>query len=58
MVIDVKNLAEAAGSLSQGPIVNATIAYDCPRSHKTYKLIVRNALYVESMEENLIPPFI
>ena len=40
------------------PIVDAAIAYDCPRSEKTYILIVRNALYVESMEENLVPPFI
>ena len=34
------------------------IAYDCPRTFKTYLLVCRNALYVESMEENLIPPFI
>ena len=57
-VIDVSTFAEAAGGLSQVPIVDAAIAYDCPRSEKTYILIVRNALYVESMEENLVPPFI
>ena len=57
-VIDVSTFAEAAGSLSRVPIVDAVIAYDCPRTHKTYLLICRNALYVESMEENLIPPFI
>ena len=57
-VIDVGTFAEAAGSLSQVPIVDAAIAYDCPRSHKTYIIIVRNALYVESMEENQVPPFV
>lgn len=45
-VIDVSTFAEAAGSLSQVPIVNAAIAYDCPWSAKTYILIVWNALYV------------
>ena len=34
-----------------------TIAYSCPWSHETHILIVWNALYVELMEENLIPPF-
>ena len=57
-VIDVATFAEAAGSLSKVPIVDAAVAYDCPRTHQTYILIVRNALYVESMEENLVPPFI
>ena len=57
-VIDVATLAEAAGSLSQVLIVDATIAYNCPQTNKRYILIVRNALYVESMEKNLIPPFI
>ena len=57
-MIDVATFAEAAGSLSKVPIVDAAIAYDCPRTHQTYILIVRNALYVESMKENLIPPFI
>ena len=57
-VIDVATFAEAAGGLSQVPIVDAVIAYDCPQTNETYILIVRNALYVELMEENLIPPFI
>ncbi len=50
-MIDVATFAEAAGGLSQVPIVDAAIAYDCPRTNKTYILIVRNALYLESMEE-------
>ena len=57
-MIDVATFAETAGSLSKVPIVDAAVAYDCPRTHQTYILIVRNALYIELMEENLIPPFI
>ena len=40
------------------PIVDASIVYDCTYSMKKYILIVRNALYVQSMTNNLIPPFI
>ena len=38
--------------------MDAVIAYDCPQSGQTYLLVVRNALCVPSMEDNLIPPFI
>ena len=46
------------GTARQIPVVDAALAYDCPYSHETYLLIIRNALYIESMENNLIPPFI
>ena len=42
----------------QIPIIDAVIAYDCPDTTKVWLLIVRNVLYVESMNHNLIPPFI
>jgi hypothetical protein len=32
--------------------------YECPFSGKEYTLLVRNALHVPAMENNLIPPFI
>jgi hypothetical protein len=56
--IDVNAFSDAVGGLSQVPIVDAAIAYDCPCTHKSWLLIVRNVLYVESMDRNLIPPFI
>ena len=56
--IDVNAFADAVGSLAQVPIVDAAISYDCPYSHRSWLLIVRNVLYVESMNTNLIPPFI
>ena len=46
------------GTVQNIPIVDAAIAYDCPFSHETYILIIRNALHIASMNHNLIPPFI
>ena len=40
------------------PIVDAVIAYDCLYKMQSYLLMIRNALYVDSMLHNLIPPFI
>ena len=39
------------------PIVDAAIQYDCPYTDKRYILVIRNALHVPSMSNNLIPPF-
>ena len=56
--INVGTFSPSAGSLSAVPIVDAVIAYDCRRTGQTYLLVLRNALYVPEMEENLISPFI
>lgn len=39
------------------PIVDGAIRYECPYSGETYILVVRNALNVPAMNNNLIPPF-
>ena len=39
------------------PLVDATVKYDSPYNGKTYILVVRNALYVLSIDHNLIPSF-
>ena len=39
------------------PLVDATVKYDNPYKRKTYILVLHNALYVLSMDHNLIPPF-
>ena len=46
------------GTTKMVPVVDAALAYDCPYTHRSYLLIVRNALYVPTMTNNLIPPFI
>ena len=45
-------------ALRKVPIVDAALLYQCPYTGKEYLLVARNALFVESMENNLIPPFI
>ena len=39
------------------PLVDATLKYDNPYNGKSYILVLWNALYVLSMDNNLIPPF-
>ena len=45
-------------ALSEVPIVDAVITYDCPYTDKSVMLVFRNALYVPAMEHHLVPPFI
>ena len=56
--VDVNAFAEEVGGLNEVPIVDVIVAYDCPRSNKVFLLVARNVLYVESMENNLVPPFL
>ena len=46
------------GTMQIPIIIDAVIAYDCPDTTKVWLLIVCNVLFVESMNHNLIPPFI
>eukprot|EP00957_Ditylum_brightwellii_P171211 13033406-Ditylum_brightwellii.AAC.1 len=39
-------------------VVDAAIQYNCPYNGMSHSLVVRNALYVPSMKNNLILPFI
>ena len=55
---NVEPFSDELGVAKDIPIVDAALAYDCPYSGVTYILIARNALYIESMDHNLIPPFI
>ena len=40
------------------PIVDAAVLYECPYSGERVILVVRDALHVPTMNNNLIPPFI
>ena len=44
--------------LTQVPIIDAAIIYECPFSMKRYVLVMQNALLVKAMDHNLIPPFV
>ena len=46
------------GVSSKVPIVDGAICYDCPYSGESYILIIRNALYLPHLRNNLIAPFI
>ena len=56
--VEVQPFSPDYQALQQVPVVDAAVMYVCPRSGKEHLLVVRNALYCESMENNLIPPFI
>ena len=55
---DVEPFDPSIGKAKSVPIVDGVISYDCPYSHQTYLLVIKNALYVPTMTSNLIPPFI
>ena len=54
----VNSFSPQTGSISSVPIVDGACAYDCPRTGKTYLLVMRNGLSIPQNENNLIPPFI
>ena len=55
---DVNVFSYDLGTMSRVPIDNAVLAYNCPIYRKRTLLVARNALFVQSMNHNLIPPFI
>ena len=58
LTANVHAFADQVQGIPEVPIVDAVVGYDCPFSGKTYLLVMRNALYVPSMEHNLVPPFV
>ena len=54
--VNVLPFASELGSCNDVPVVQAAVAYDCPYTGQTYIGIVNNALFIERMEHNLIPP--
>ena len=57
-VAKVQEFISALGKPVLVPLVDANVAYDEPTSGKTMLLKIRNALYIERLNSNLIPPFI
>ena len=55
---NVGPFSEQLGKIKNVPIVDCVIAHDCPYTGKTIFLAMYNALYIPSMKENLVPPFV
>ena len=55
---NVQPFDKQLGVASNVPIVDSAIAYDCPYTSRTYILVMRNALHIPTMCNNLVPPFI
>ena len=56
--MSVGTFSEPTGGLNNILIVDAMLDYDCERTNQVYLLVLRNILYIEGMDDNLIPPFI
>ena len=56
-VAEVNAFAKECGVL-QIQIVDAAVVFEDPYDGDIYFLVLQNALYVESMDHHLIPPFI
>ena len=55
---DVETFNLSIGKSKKVQIIDAAVAYTFPYTHETSILITRNAFYVPSMDNNLIPPFV
>ena len=55
---NVEPFTSELGSSLTIPIADASLAYDFPYAHRTFILIICNALHIKTMQHNLIPPFI
>ena len=55
---NVQPFDPSLGIASKIPIVYGAVVYKCPYTGDIYVLIVRNALYIPHLRNNLIPPFL
>ena len=55
-IVNVVPFTDGVGTCPNVPIVTAALAYDYAITGKTLVLIIHNALYIENMNQNLVPP--
>lgn len=56
--VDVAPFSSEYDAMKDVPIVDAILAHDDPYSGEMYLLVLFNALYIKSMDHNLVTPFI
>ena len=56
--VDVRDFKDSDPSVTGVPIVNVICAYDDPGTGETIMLLANDVMYVDSMRNNLIPPFL
>ena len=54
--VHVSGFTKSLGNPLSVPVVTAAVAYDCDITGDTHILVICNALYLDEMEVNLIPP--
>ena len=55
--VDVRPFTPQYQSM-EAELVDAALLYECPYEGKSHILVIWNAIHIDSMENNLIPPFI
>ena len=53
--VDVRPFTPQYQSM-EAELVDAALLYECPYEGKSHILLIRNAIHVDSMDNNLIPP--
>ena len=56
--INVSGFSDELEASIPVPVVHVAVAYDCEKTGEIYIMVIHHALYLESMTENLIPPFL
>ena len=54
--VDVGGFKESIGSVMDVKIAHVAVAYDCPKTFRTYLLIYHEVLYIPDMDDNLCNP--
>ena len=56
--VNVRPLSSDYSKLEAVPVVDSVVAYYCPHTLEKLIIVVRSGLYVHSMMNNFIPPFV
>ena len=57
-ISDIRPFSNECSNMVKVTIINSALAYDCKHTTKIYLLVSSNVLYIPSMDNNKIPPFV